>query len=189
MIVFALAILLTLPGTSQKDRCKPNGKRGSMACVNRLGHCIAVTVDGQTTLALTEKATAARVHAVPHGQDVCWYLPRPVSTQFRASAVAAGLDPTFLGATHNIDVLLYPLADYDPQVDSRVEYVFGTNMEADGNRNGTWQVRSARPLPAGEYVATFRISGKDNWDRQSVLLTLDPSLQPAPADEGTGPKR
>jgi hypothetical protein len=188
MIPFALSVLLLAAGPSQKDRCKANGKRGSMACINRIGHCMTLTVDGQATSPLTDKALAARVHAVPHRQDVCWQLARPVSALFRASASAGGIEPSFLGRIESIDVLLYPLGDYDPQVDSHVEYLSGSRMEADGHRNGTWQHRYPRPLPPGEYVATFRIHGSANWDRQSVLITVDPALSPGPADEGTPPR-
>ena len=190
MILFALAALvLAGPTTSQKERCKPNAKRGSMACINRVGHCIAVTVDGQPTVPLTDKATAIRVHSIKHHQDVCWRLAAPVSTRFRARAQGSGIDPSFVGEVLSLDVNLYPLDDYDPQTDSQLDQIYHTRMEADGHRNGTWQVRTPHPLAAGEYIAHFRVSGTDNWDGQTVLVTLDPALPPGPEDEGRPGRR
>jgi hypothetical protein len=183
------ALLLLSDEQSQKDRCSPNEKHGPMACINRNGHCLNLVVDGHTTLPLTDKATAKRVHAIKHYEDVCWRLDRPVSGRFRASALAAGLDPKFLGEVQHIDVILLALGDYDPDLDSRLEPLRGIRTEADGYRNGTWQIRSPQPLAAGEYIAVFRVSGTSNWDKQAVLLTVDPSLSPAPADEGRPPQR
>jgi hypothetical protein len=183
-VLVLAAVVLAAAGPSQKQRCSPNGRRGPMACINRIGHCVAVTVDGQATVPLTDKATAARVHAVPHHVSVCWQLPRPVSMEFRAQARPDGLDPTFLGEIHDVDIMLYRLDDYDPQIDSMLDAIRGIRSEADGYRNGTWQVRPARPLAAGEYIALFRVSGRDNWDGQGVLLTVDPDIPPGPADEG-----
>jgi len=186
MILVAMSVLALAASTpSQKERCKPNSKRGPMACVYRLGHCVALSVDGQPTAPLTDEATAARVHAIKHGEDVCWQVARPVSTRFRARAEGGGIVPAFVGHIESISVVLYELGDYDPELDSRLDPLTRASMEADGYRDGTWQVRSLRPLSAGEYVAVLRVQGTDNWDRQVVLLTLDPSLSPAPADEGT----
>ena len=79
-----------------------------------------------------------------------------------------------------MQVNLYRLEDYDPKVDSRLDSLNGVQMRADGAPTGTWQLQSERPLPAGEYIAVFRLSGSGNWDRQAVLLTLDPKIAPAP---------
>jgi len=56
-------------------------------------------------------------------------------------------------------------------------------MVADGDPNGTWQLKSEHPLKAGEYVIVFRAFGEGNWDKQAVLLTLDPKLTAGPADK------
>ncbi len=52
---------------------------------------------------------------------------------------------------------------------------------ADGDPNGTWQLRAERALPAGEDVIVFRVFGVDNRDKQAVLLNLDPAIAPSPA--------
>ena len=75
-------------------------------------------------------------------------------------------------------VNLYHLDDYDPEVDSRLDSLNGVQMPADGAPAGTWRLHSERPLPAGEYVAVFRIHGSGNWDRQAVFLKLDPKIAP-----------
>jgi len=187
MVLALMFILFAEMQKTQKDRCAPNAIDASvrrtspeMECVDRNGHCVSVTIDGQPTVALTDEKVAARVHAIKHGEDVCWQLSQPVSTQFRLSAAMGGLYPKFIGSLERVLVNLYHLDDYDPKVDSRLDALNGVEMEADGLPTGTWHLRSQRPLPPGEYVAVFRLQGSGNWDRQAVLLKLDPKLTPAP---------
>ncbi len=180
------AILLSIAPQaqhSQKERCAHNESKGEMMCVNRLGHCVDVTIDGQKTAPLTDEATAQRVHAIKHDQDVCWQLTQPVSTKLRVKAGNGGIYPTFIGKIEKIGVNLYELGDFDPKVDSRLDDVNGVEMVADGDPNGTWQLKSERPLKAGEYVIVLRVFGEGNWDKQAVLLKLDPALKPAPAEK------
>jgi hypothetical protein len=168
---------------SQAERCAHNEAKGEMICVNRIGHCMELTVDGQKTSPLTDEVTAKRVHAIKHDQDVCWQIAQPVSTKLRVEAKAGGIFPSFLGKIEKIDANVYNLADFDPKVDSRLDQINGERMAADGDPNGTWQLTSERPLKAGEYVIVFRVFGEGNWDKQAVLLTLDPKLQPGPANK------
>ena len=180
-------VLAAATPQTQKERCAPNAidkdvqrTNPEMACVDRNGHCVSMTIDGKPTVALTDETVAARVHAIKHGEDVCWQVTVPVSTQFRVTAGMGGIVPKFIGALEQVRVNLYRLDDYDPKVDSRLDSLNGIDMRADGAPAGTWQVRSERPLPAGDYVAVFRVTGVGNWDRQAVLLKLDPKIPPAP---------
>jgi hypothetical protein len=75
-----------------------------------------VTVDGQKTMPLTDEATAQRVHAIKHDQDVCWQLTQPVSTKLRISAKAGGIFPSFLGKIEKIGAHVYQLGDFDPKM-------------------------------------------------------------------------
>jgi len=186
---FAALLLSVSPQAqhSQKERCAHNVSNSEMMCVNRLGHCVDVTVDGQKTVPLTDEATAQRVHAIKHDQDVCWQLAQPVSTKLRVKAGNGGIYPTFIGKIEKIDANVYDLGDFDPKVDSRLDQIEGIRMVADGDPNGTWRLTSEHPLKAGEYVVVFRVFGEGNWDKQAVLLKLDPALQPAAADKaGSG---
>jgi len=180
------AILLTAAPHathSQAERCAHNQAQGEMMCVNRLGHCMDLSIDGQKTTALTDEATAKRINAIKHDQDVCWQLSQPVSTKLRAQAKAGGIFPSFLGKIEKISVNVYELDAFDPKVDSRLDDINGEEMVADGDPNGTWQLKSERPLKAGEYVIVFRAFGEGNWDKQAVLLTLDPKLTPGVAEK------
>src|SRR5262245_66551530 len=129
---------------TQKDRCAPNAIDASvqrsnpeMACVNRNGHCVSVTIDGKPTVALADERVAARVHAIKHGEDVCWQMPQPVSTQFRVTAAMGGLYPKFIGTLEQVQVNMYHLDDYDPKVNSRLDSLNGIAMQADGAATGT----------------------------------------------------
>jgi hypothetical protein len=182
MMIEAL-FAMTLAASSQAERCAHSDHPPSsdMICVNRIGHCAVVTVDGHETVRLADEATARRVHAVPHGEDVCWQVVEPVSTRLRAQAHGGGLRESFIGAMESLRVSVYPLGDYDPEFDSRLDALNGVELVADGAPGGTWRLEAERPLPAGEYVVVFRVFGVGNWDKQAVLLRLDPAIAPAPA--------
>jgi hypothetical protein len=146
-----------------------------MVCVNRNGHCAVITIDGQTTMPLSDEATGQRIHAIKHGEDVCWQLKNPVSTTFKVTAKAGGINSKFLGDVQGMQVNLYQLDDYDPAVDSRLDSLNGVTLES--SSPGVWQLKSEHKLPKGEYVAVIRLDGTGNWDKQAVLLQLDPAIK------------
>jgi hypothetical protein len=186
---FLASLLLSAPAFSsdkpQSERCAANDATGEMKCVNRNGLCAELTIDGLKTEPLKDEETAARVHAIDHGEDVCWMLARPVSTKLRAVAKAGGIYPPFLGKIQRITVNAYRLEGAKPG--AHVASLDGVELVADGDPNGTWRLTSEKPLAKGEYVIVFRIFGLGNWDRQAVLVSLDPTLKPG-LPEKTGPK-
>jgi len=183
------ALLLAAPAPaadkSQSQRCAPNDAEGEMKCVNRNGHCVELKIDGNKTVPLSDEATAARVHAIKHGEDVCWTLTKPVSTKLRASAQAGGIFPAFVGKIEKLSVGVYRLDG--AKAGERIDHLAGVDLAADGAPTGTWRLTAEKPLAKGEYILVFRIFGEGNWDRQAVLVSLDPALPPAPAEK-TGPK-
>lgn len=164
----------------------------SMPCINRNGLCVEVIIDGQATQAIGREQRQ-RILELPGMSDVCWQLQAPVSAEFRVQARGGGLKPEFVGPINSLGVLLVPIEEYDPEFDgNRIDPLNGFGVEADGYRDGTWQFRrspyfptSSGPLAAGEYVAIIRVHGRDNWDKQEVLLRIDPGLAPAPAQMGS----
>ena len=183
------ALLLTAPALSsdkpQSERCAANDSTGEMKCVNRNGLCAELTIDGLKTEPLKDAGTAARVHAIDHGEDVCWMLAKPVSTKLRAVAKAGGIFPPFLGRIQKLTVNAYRLEG--AKSGAHVGSLDGVELVADGDPNGTWRLASEKPLTKGEYVIVFRIFGQGNWDRQAVLVSLDPALKPGPAEKA-GPR-
>jgi len=177
-------VALALAATSQADRCDPGDGEGSMICIDRNGACVEITIDGQKTSPLTDEGVAKRIHAIKHGEDVCYKLDQPVSANFRARAKGGGLYPSYVGKMEQLQVNLYQLGDYDPEFDSRLDSLSGVRLVVDSDPNGTWHLETENPLPAGEYVARFRAMGVDNWDGQGVLFKIDPALQAPPASAG-----
>jgi len=179
------ALLVASPALAgdkpQSQRCAPNDGVGEMKCVNRNGHCVELTIDGMKTVPLSDDATAVRVHAIKHGEDVCWTLTKPVSTRLRASAKAGGIFPPFVGKVQSLRVSVYRLDGASPG--QRLDHLSGVDLVADSAPTGTWRLTSEKPLGKGEYVLVFRISGEGNWDRQAVLVNLDPGLQPGLAEK------
>lgn len=171
------------------DDCKPD--RGSLKCINRNGVCVEVTIDGQATRSI-EHAQRERILRLPGMSDVCWQVAAPVSAEFRVQARGGGVKPDFIGPVESLGVLVVPIEDYDPEFDgNRIDPLHEFGVEADGYRDGTWQLRrrsvfatGSGPLSAGEYVVVIRVHGRDNWDKQEVLLRVDPALAPAAAQKG-----
>jgi len=184
---FLAALLLTAPAlaatTPQSKRCAPNDAQGDMKCVNRNGHCAELTIDAQKTVPLSDEETAARIHAIKHGEDVCWTMAKPVSTKLWASAKAGGLLPSFVGKIEKLSVNVYRLEGARPG--ERLGALTGVGLTADGDPGGVWRLSSEKPLAKGEYVLVFRIFGSGNWDRQAVLVSLDPELKPPPAGKAS----
>ncbi|MCM3876519.1 MAG: hypothetical protein NEA02_08875 [Thermoanaerobaculia bacterium] len=179
------ALLLTGPALSsgpQSKRCAANDAKGEMMCVHRNGHCAELTIDGPKTVPLTDEATAARIHAIKHGEDVCWMSTKPVSTRLWASAKAGGIFPSFLGKIEKLSVNAYRLDGAKPG--DRLSSLNGVRIVADGDPGGMWRLTAEKPLAKGEYVLVFRIFGVGNWDRQAVLVNLDPALKPGPTGNG-----
>ncbi|HVF35013.1 MAG TPA: hypothetical protein VND91_06785 [Candidatus Saccharimonadia bacterium] len=182
-MMIELLAALALGASSQAERCahSDHPRDSDMICVNRIGHCTELVVDGHDTVPLTDEATARRVHEIKHDQDVCWQVTQPVSSTLRVQARAGGLRPSFVGAIETLRVNVHALDDYDPEFDSRLDSLNGVELVADGAPDGTWRLEAEKPLPAGEYVIVFRVFGVGNWDKQAVLLKLDPAIAPAPA--------
>lgn len=183
-LVLAAAALLGSGAHAQVDACKPFRSKTEMVCSKRLGHCVQLQIDGQTTTPATDAAFVKSMEPLRLRSPVCWKLDRPVSRRFRLQAQAGGLWPDWLGRQESISVAVYAIEDYDPVNDSRLMPLLGTGTEADGYRDGTWQLRSEQELAAGRYVVKVTANGSGHWDRQVVLLTVDPDLDPPPPDPG-----
>lgn len=174
--------------------CEPNRSRGTMQCVKRNGVCADVRIDGQQTRPISREQRR-RISALPGMREVCWQLDAPVSARFRVEARGGGVVPDYIGPLQQLGGLLVPLDDYDPEFDSRrIEPLRGYGLEADGYRDGSWQMRQqpflmtpGNRIEAGEYVLVLRLRGRDNWDRQEILLRIDPDLEPPPPNPGTPP--
>jgi hypothetical protein len=183
-MIFELIAAVAFAAGSHAKNCAANeGAAGDMLCVERNGQCVSVAVDGHETSALKDPATIARVESIKHGQDVCFVVSEPVSSKFRVKAKGGGRRASFIGPIEKLGINLYALGDYDPKFDSSLESLNGIELKADGGLDGTWQLKSERPLKPGEYLAVIRVFGQGNWDKQAVLLKLDAALAPAPAEK------
>lgn len=178
------ALLAAGAAQAQVEACQPFKSSGEMVCSNRKGHCMQLLVDGHVTTPTTDAAFVKSMEPLRLRSPVCWKLDRPVSPRLRLQARAGGLWPDWLKRQEAISVAVYAIDDHDPVNDSRLLPLNGIGTEADGYRDGTWQLRSDRDLPEGRYVLDIRVTGAANWDRQVVLLTVDPGLDPPPPDPG-----
>ncbi len=190
-VFLALATAAPVFGGNLMEDCEPGSRR--MVCIHRNGVCVEVSIDGQATRPISRE-NRQRITQLPDMDEVCWEIEAPVSSAFRVEARGGGLQPDFIGELKSIGAILVPLDEYDPEFDgNRIEPLRGFSAEADGYRDGTWQLRArdhfrtpgSTQLPAGEYVIILRLHGQDNWDKQEVLIRIDPNLKPAPAKQGS----
>lgn len=194
---FALATLLA--GSAYADDlmedCAAGDRRHDMQCINRNGVCVEVTIDGHKTVPI-RRADKQRLAVIPDTDALCWQVLEPVSARFRVEARGGGLGPDFVGAIESLGGMILPFQDFDPEFDRRVEPLNSFDLEADGYRDGSWQLKQrdhfqtpgAGELKAGEYIAIIRVHGVDNWDKQEVLIRIDPGLEPAPENPGSKPE-
>ena len=187
-LVACLPLLWAAAAAAQSEACLPGKAGSSMVCLPRNGHCVQLQIESQaTTPFVADAALAKRLAAMRIREPVCWQIAAPVPAAFRLEAQAGGLGADWLGQLESLGVGLYALDDFDAALDSRLEQLTGMRMEADGYRNGTWQLKSERELRPGRYLAVFRVHGSGNWDRQGVMLQIDPQLKPMPAKAGSKP--
>ena len=176
------------------EDCAAGDSRFDMQCINRNGVCVELRIDGHATRPI-RRADKQRLAALPDMDDVCWQVDVPVSAGFRLEARGGGLVPAFIGELESFGLNLLAIEDFDPQFDRRIDPLHGFELDADGYRDGSWQLRPSDHfrtpgsglLKAGEYVAVVRVHGTGNWDKQEVLIRIDPALEPSPADPGHKP--
>lgn len=175
------------------EDCKVNKGRGDMRCINRNGVCIEISIDAHPTKPIS-RADKQRLAQLPDMDDLCWQVDVPVSAQFRVEGRGGGEVPEFIGPLESIGAQLLPIEDYDPEFDgNRIQPLYAFDLAADGCRDGTWQLREREHfstprsgvLEAGEYVVILRLHGRDNWDKQMVLVRIDPTLKPSVEKAGT----
>lgn len=170
------ALVLPAPlllAESQKERCAPNDGKGDMRCVNRHGHCVELFLDGEKTVPLSDEATGGRIAAMKVDDAVCWQVARSLPTKLRVSANGGGLVPTYVGdSLEKIGVNAWAVGG-PAKGSGEAREIDDVELVPEG---GSWTLKSESPLKAGEYVLVFRVFGSNNWDRQAVLVTLDPKL-------------
>ena len=176
MIATTIA-LLALAASSQADRCDPGDGQGEMICIDRNGACVELTIDGQKTTALTDEGVAKRIHAIKHGEDVCWKVDQPVSANFRARAKAGGLYPSFVGKMEQLQVNIYPLDDYDPEFDSRLDSRNDVRLVVDSDPKWHLAARVRQPAAGRRIRRTVPRDGRRQLGRAGRAVPHRPGRE------------
>ena len=155
---------------SQKERCAPNAGKGDMRCVERHGHCVEILLDGEPTAPLTDEATGARLAGMDVDDAVCWQVARPLPTKLRVVAKGGGIVPTYVGSVEKVGVNAWAVGG-PAKGSGDARELEDVELVPEG---GAWVLKSESPLKPGQYVLVLRVFGSGNWDRQAVLVTLDP---------------
>lgn len=177
LLLSSLALLApTALAESQKERCAANPAVGNMRCVNRLGHCVELLLDGEPTAPLTDEATGERLAEMDLAETACWQVARPLPAKLRVVAKGGGLVPAYVGKVEQVRVTGWALGAGNGAAEAREL----EDLELVPDGAGAWVLKPERPLKAGSYLLVFRVVGSGNWDRQAVLVTLDPKASSGP---------
>ena len=140
----------------------------------RDGHCIEVQINGQPTDKLTkrelkklQKDGDPRAGAEPPAYKVT----TPVAGPLRVDAEWIDGVQWYFGDSHRTRIHIYPLDGQELHATASLST--SDNVRAEGKAIVTRQnMLNSNVLPPGRYLASVRMMGENNWDRQVVLFTV-----------------
>jgi hypothetical protein len=147
---------------------------------SRDGHCIAVSVNGQSTVRLTKK-TKKMLEAIGGvsvgGGDTRYEVPQPISGELALRAEWLPEAVGYFGVPP--EVTIHVLALEGQQLETRPELSSAPSVRAGGSAVVTQadvvqsNTLQSNTLPPGKYVLTVRVSGaRQNWDRQTLFVQV-----------------
>ena len=153
--------------------CLPGA--GLNSCVDRVGKCFDVTVDGQPVVPLSASLEKYKSGA-PVGRKVdldrtAWMLAQPVSSQPNPQFAVNQRGGSWFGANPQLEMLVEPLEGQSIIVNRGA--ALAKSVNAKGKAVITAQnVIAEKTLPPGAYLFTYTLRGTGNWDRKLVFATV-----------------
>lgn len=151
-----------------------------LPCVDRIGRCFDARIGGRPVVAIADKARHEQITRMvkeANGEvrgDVYWEVPEPVGGD-RVLDVRVG--PNALGLTEvgesqeDPELTIYPLDNQS--IESEEELAASPNVSVEGLPVVTRQdTLIGQTLPPGRYIIEIRYSGRHNWERKQVLVTV-----------------
>lgn len=161
----ALAILVLLPGVSVAKKTK---------CFPREGHCLAVTVNGQTAKPIekqTKKSLRALGDVSHYVDDARYELDAPIDGALDVVADKVTGSDEWFGDGREVRVQIVPLDPVEIATDQHL--VSSPTVRVEGRAAaGVANVMRDDTLPPGRYLLRVRLRGAGNWDRQTVFVTV-----------------
>jgi len=162
-LIGVVATLVAVRAEAKKVKCFP-----------REGHCVAVVVNGQPTVALTKttKKLLKSLDEVSHYvSDTRYEVPEPISGELDVVASMVKGAEASLGAGGTADVQIVPLQEVEIATQSRL--VAEPSVRVEGNAAvGVGRFMQDNRLPPGQYLLRANLKGPNNWDRQTVFFTV-----------------
>jgi len=168
LLIRSLPLLLALPVAHVEVAARgPN-------CRVREGHCIAVNVNGQTSVKLGRKTRALLrdLKATSlHGTETRYELPAPIRGGLDVKAAVAAGGAAWFGAAPEPEITVAALQHVD--VKTRREQTTDESVRVSGSAAvREHNVLEGNRLPPGKYLMVVRLRGSANWDRQVLFFEV-----------------
>ncbi|MEM7052517.1 MAG: hypothetical protein AAF604_22835 [Acidobacteriota bacterium] len=162
--------------------CLPAAVSAKSPCFPREGNCVVTTVNGQPGRAASRKEKKRWVKefgSAPYIDDAAFTLPEAVSGPLEVEATAAGNAGDWFGQLLDVDVQVVPLQAVELETERQA--VTEPTVRIGGKAAvGAADFLIDNRLPPGRYLLRVRLRGSDNWDRQTLFLTVAADAESAP---------
>lgn len=161
--MLALLLFLATSAAEAKSKCFP-----------REGHCIQTTVNGQVAVPLTKaskKALKQLESISAYVDDTRYEVPEPIQGEFEVSATMVPGSQEWFGDGGQSEVQILPLDEVE--LSTREHLVDEPTVRIGGQAAvAVASFLDSNRLPAGRYLIRVRLRGPDNWDRQTIFVTV-----------------
>lgn len=156
------------------DACKPPGPRDRRPCGSRDGHCFDLAINRQQVVPLVDAALRASLEDAVRS-TVCWRITEPVQSALQPQVVSNDFTAEHLGALYDeLEIVVTGLEGQ--QIPTRKGIRTDPTVRIGGiPMQTTVDIIDLDALPAGGYIATFRVRGPEGWDRKAVFLEMAPA--------------
>ena len=162
-LTLLVSLLTALPVTAKKPKCFP-----------REGHCVLVTVNGQTAEKISKKSRKQLrpLEKVSYYVDDTEYeIPEPIRGELVVGAQPVPGSESFLGSPRDFDVTVLPLQEVE--IDTRKGRTVDDTVQMGGSAAvGEADFIKDNRLPPGLYLLQVKLRGTKNWDRQTTLVRV-----------------
>jgi len=163
LAALAVVLLGIQPAAFAKSKCFP-----------REGHCIAAVVNGQKAVPLnkaTKKALRQLEEASHYVDDALYEVPEPIRGALEVEATMVAGSQSWFGDGAGSEVQVVPLDDVDLATTQRL--VAEPTVRIGGRAAvGVGNFLEDDRLPPGRYLIRVRVRGPENWDRQTIFVTV-----------------
>ncbi|MDP3479072.1 MAG: hypothetical protein Q8R88_04825 [Desulfoprunum sp.] len=151
-----------------------------LPCVDRIGRCFDASIGGRPVTVIADKARHEQITRMAQEandevrNDIYWEVQELVDGNqiLEVRVVSNALGLTEVGEPkEDPELMIYPLDNQS--LESEEELVASTNVSVEGQPIVARQdTLTEQTLPPGRYIVAIRYSGRHNWERKQVFVTV-----------------